>query len=239
MKRLLTRQTQRGLFGRPTAALAARRSGVAMEVRGGIIRNRLINRRWHGNLRRCGRLGRDFGRGRCRFESGEVRVKVRLEIGVDLRRCGFLHGIHVRLGREVLTGLTSGRLTRLRLGTHRCRFAPRRLGGLLLDRDLLVVLLLIELLPIDRFPLLQRQLAAAALTEVSWGHRFGLAFVATHDTSLGIRSRELTHQDRGRKGPANRASFHARAFIGDFHPFRWSNRGGPTINVTAGAVNWQ
>ena len=212
MKRLLTSQTQRGLVGRPTAALAARRWGVAMEVRGGIFRNRLINRRWHGNLRRCGRLGGDFGRGRCRFESCEVRVKVRLEIGVDLRRCGFLHGIHVRLGRQVLTDLTIGRLTRLRFGKHRCRFAPSCLGGLLHDRDLLVVLLLVELLPLTAFRSCSDSLRPQHSQKCP-----GVTGSVLHSSQRTIppwvfalaSSRTRTE---GRKGPAKQASFHARAF---------------------------
>ena len=149
-------------------------------------------RRQRRSNRRCRRRRDDCRQRRSGLESREVRVEVRVEIGVDLRRCDFLHRIHVRLRREVHTDETIGPLTRLRFGKHRCRLAPRRLGGLLLDHDGLLV---------ERFPLLQRQLAAAAFAEVSWGHRFDLAFVAAHDTSLGIRSHEPTQLDRGSQGP--------------------------------------
>ena len=91
MKRLLTRRTQIGLVGRSTAALAARRWGVAVEVRGGIIRGRLINRRWHGNLRHGRRLGRQRRHnwdGGCfdRHEAGKVRFEYRIDHHVRGRR---------------------------------------------------------------------------------------------------------------------------------------------------------
>ena len=95
MKRLLTRRTQIGFVGRSTATLAARRRGVAIEVRGGCIRGRLINRRWHGNLRHRGRLGRqrrpafariasagqhDWNGGRTeRRQAGKVRFENRID----------------------------------------------------------------------------------------------------------------------------------------------------------------
>ena len=100
MKRLLTGRTQIGLVGRSTAALAARRWGVAVVVRGGIIRGRLINRRWHGNLRHCRRLGRQRrhnwdGGSFDRYEAGKVRFEYRIDRHVrshgqrgSNRRCG-------------------------------------------------------------------------------------------------------------------------------------------------------
>ncbi len=98
MKRLLTRRTQIGLVGRSTATLAARRWGIAVEVRGRNIRGRLINRRWHGNKFEHetrsvtshgplghGRYERNWGRF-DRREPGKVRLEYRIDHHMRGRR---------------------------------------------------------------------------------------------------------------------------------------------------------
>ena len=58
------------------------------------------------------------GRGSSGRERREVRVEVRVKIGVDLRRWDLLDRIHVGFRREVHTDQTIRALTGLGFGKH-------------------------------------------------------------------------------------------------------------------------
>jgi hypothetical protein len=204
MKRLLAPRAQVPVFSRSTAALAASRRRIAIEVQGrsvdGNVRlDHWRDGRWRGHLRN----GRGWNRrvaGKVRFEnridcrvrgygdrglrpSGIEASEVRVDVDVIDDRLGFSHWfINVGLRSEMDADET---IPFRGLGQHGCWLAPGILGRALL---------------LEGFPLLKRQLSAATLAEVAWRHRFNFAFVAAHDTSPGVRVRAPA---RNGKGSAN------------------------------------
>ena len=64
------------------------------------------------------------GRGLSGRDRSEMRVEVRVKIGVDLRRWDILDRIHVRFRREVHTNEAIGALTGMGFGKHWRRLAP-------------------------------------------------------------------------------------------------------------------